>query len=88
MEAWKLIFPVTTVSLREGSLPLTNSAWMEWDHPWWIFPSDKPTEAKARIFNWRALSLISLERSLNESSQVENIKERKIWIVEVGTVRC
>ena len=68
VEAWKLIFPLTTVNLREGSLPLTDAVWMEWDHPWWIFPSDKPTKEEARIFNWRALSLLSLEQSLGESS--------------------
>ena len=88
MEAWKFIFPVTPVSIREGFLPLTDPVWMEWDHPWWIFPSDKPTKAEARIFGWRALSPLSLERSLSVSSQVEDITERIVWIAETGVVRC
>nr|POE84934.1 putative ribonuclease h protein [Quercus suber] len=57
---------------------------MEWGNPWWIFPSDLPITAEARILNWRALSPRLLEQILSELVHEEEIVERKILNSEVA----
>ena len=88
MQAWSHIFPVTLESLKQRFLPLTDPAWMEWDNPCWIFPSDKPTKAESKIFNWRALSSQSLEQSLKELGLEEKVEVRNIWMPRTGVMRC
>ena len=88
MQAWSRIFPVTLESLKQGFLPLTDPAWMEWDNPCWIFPSDKPTKAELKIFSWRALSPQSLEQSLKELGLEEKVEVRNIWMPKTGVMRC
>ena len=87
MQAWSRIFPMTLESLKQGFLPLTDPAWMEWDNPCWIFPSGKPTKAESKIFNWRALSPQSLEQSLKELGLEEKVEVRNIWMPRTGVMR-
>ena len=50
MKAWQHIFPLMPESKKMGWHPLSDPAWMEWAHPWWIFPSDIPTKEEAQVF--------------------------------------
>ena len=88
MQAWKLIFPLNPESKKKGLLPLSNPAWMEWECPWWIFPSDKPTKGEAKIFRWRALSPQSLARSLKDLDLEEEEEVRRVWMSKMGVVKC
>ena len=47
MKAWSHIFPLTPESQKLGCLPLADPAWMDWENPWCIFLSDRPTAAEA-----------------------------------------
>ena len=82
------LFPLTPESKVKGWLPLTNSAWMEWACPWWIFPSDKPIKGEAQVFGWRALSPQSLNQSLKDLKLEEDHVVRKIWMSKIGVLRC
>nr|POE86794.1 ethylene insensitive 3-like 3 protein [Quercus suber] len=88
MEAWSHIFPLTPVSQKLGTLPLSDPAWMEWIKHWWVFPLDRPTEAEAKIFGWRALSPLSLELRLKASSSLDEAVERRIMNAGIVAVGC
>ena len=88
MKAWHLIFPLTLESRRLGYLPLSDPAWLEWENPWWIFPSDRLSVTEAKVFNWRALSPLLLAQRLSELGLEENGVGRRIWIPRTMAVRC
>ena len=82
MEAWSHIFPLTHKSKKKGFLHLVDPAWLEWENPWWRFPTDIPSREEGRILGWRALSLNSLERILPKSNLLEEVQLKKM----VGTL--
>ena len=61
---------------------------MEWACPWWIFPLDRPTKGEAQIFEWRVLSLQSLELSLKDVKTEEEDEVSKTWMSKLGVVSC
>ena len=81
MEAWSNIFPLTHKSKKKGFLHLADPAWLEWENPWWRFPTDIPSREEGRILGWRVLSLNSLERILPKSNLLEESQLKKM----VGT---
>ena len=81
MEAWSHIFPLTHKSKKKGFLHLVDPAWLEWENPWWRFPTDIPSREEGRILGWRALSLNSLKRILPKSNLLEEVQLKKM----VGT---
>ena len=52
-KAWKSIFLLTEVSVREGWLPLSDLAWREAKNPWWMFMTDTPSPEERTLVRER-----------------------------------
>lgn len=72
-KAWKLIFPLTSMSATLGFLPLTNPTRGMMTNPWWNFLADTPRPEKERTLVWKTIQQISLILMLCEVNPSESL---------------
>jgi len=77
-KAWRFIFSLIEVCIREGGLPLSDLAWKEVRHSWWQFLTDVPLPEEERWLVWEYLPQILTMPMLCKVNPIVCLSERRI----------